>query len=353
MAPTDSTDVYPVTDVIYGKGGYVSVANAAARNAITAERRSLGMLVHLEDTGAVYMLVGGLADINWTLQTVMSSGTTVLTSGDVLGMTAAQGVFQASGVYTASGNYWVVTSGQSYVTSGLSVKEASGVCWVTASGQAYVASGIYAAGLLKQMSGVYMNSGDMIANQSGSTLLSMSGPTATSGVHTCTSGGTLNTVITRALMPSSGITFLLSGNCIQVNGAQLQGFSQTLFPDDEPVVSGTLGFLNPVCLIPSTMNDWYFVEAVGKVYDPAGNGDTIINVRSRNGNTDVNMMVSGITIGAAAYYAKGNIKTAGGWNQVATGDAFYCDPISIGTADAPDGLVVTLMFSRDLPDTMP
>jgi len=349
MAPTDSTDVYPVTDVIYQKGGYLSVANAAARLAITTERRSLGMLVREEDTGAVYMLIGGIADINWTAQAVMSSGATVMTSGNVVTIVSGMGL--PSGVYANSGNYWVVTSGQSYVTSGLSTKENSGVCWVTASGQAYTNSGIYAAGLLKQNSGVYLNSGDVIANNSGTTLLSMSGVTAVSGVHTCTSGGTLNTVVTRALVPSAGITYALSGECIRIDAAQLQAFSYTFYDDATEVVSGN--YIQPICLIPSTMNDWYFIEAAGKVYDPAGNGDTCVNIKSRNGNTDTAMMVSAITIGAGSYYAKGNIKTAGGWNQVSTGDAFYAVPDSIGTGNAPKGLIVTLEFSRDQPGTMP
>jgi len=36
IAPTDSNDTYPVTDSIYGKGGYREVADITARDAITS-----------------------------------------------------------------------------------------------------------------------------------------------------------------------------------------------------------------------------------------------------------------------------------------------------------------------------
>ena len=68
MAPTDSTDTYPSHEDIWGKGGYREVADAATRLAITAGRRSEGMLVKQLDTGAFWTLTGGIADINWILQ---------------------------------------------------------------------------------------------------------------------------------------------------------------------------------------------------------------------------------------------------------------------------------------------
>jgi hypothetical protein len=582
MAPTDSTDVYAVTDPIYQKGGYQTCANATARLAITMDRRTIGMLVREDDTGMIYTLVGGIADINWTAQPVLSSGATVMTSGNVVSIVsgmnipvmtsgnvvtivsgmgigggaslwqqngenlspvasasgstieadrfwagvsgidipignivtrnsgstlshvtvgvpsnpttlgpstyglalagnnegagaipatrivadlggcvsgaASEGVdvvlgvgggynaatykltpagfvvgtdsltttrrvfadeiydgdnlvlgnkifdadmYQLSGDYistaTFSGDVVSVVSGMA-LTSGLaqdtyavsgdvantyaligdipdvSVYATSGdvadtyatsgnvaAKWTTTSGTAYVTSGLslkaasgnYLLVGWAQASGVYMASGSMIANNSGTTLLSLSGVTATSGVATVTSGGTLNTLVTRMLVPSSGITYTLSGECIRINGDQLQSFSQPLFADDEAVVSGTLGFLKPICVIPSNMNNWWFIEAVGKVYDPAGNGDTDINIRSRNNATDTMEMITGIVIGAGAYYAKGNIKTAGSWNQIGTGDAFYAQADAIGTGNAPKGLVVTLTFARDLPATMP
>jgi hypothetical protein len=67
IAPTDSTDVYPVTEETYNKGGFRAAVNAAGRLAITAERRKEGMLVYQLDTGRWWQLIGGIADINWTL----------------------------------------------------------------------------------------------------------------------------------------------------------------------------------------------------------------------------------------------------------------------------------------------
>lgn len=73
IAPSDSTDTYAVTDETYNRGGYRSVADITARNAITADRRKEGMLVRVLSTGDVYVLVGGILDANWTLFTLTSS----------------------------------------------------------------------------------------------------------------------------------------------------------------------------------------------------------------------------------------------------------------------------------------
>lgn len=77
FAPSDTTDTYPTHDESYGYGGYRAVADAAARTAIPAARRKAGMLVRQIDTGAFWMLVGGILDANWTL--LPMSGTVVLT----------------------------------------------------------------------------------------------------------------------------------------------------------------------------------------------------------------------------------------------------------------------------------
>lgn len=66
IAPTDSTDTYAVTDDTYGRGGYRAVADSTARDAISADRRKLGMLVRTNGDGKFWTLVGGLLDANWT-----------------------------------------------------------------------------------------------------------------------------------------------------------------------------------------------------------------------------------------------------------------------------------------------
>jgi hypothetical protein len=46
VAPSDSGDTYAVTDDTYHRGGFRPVANTAARDAITEDRRKVGMLVY-------------------------------------------------------------------------------------------------------------------------------------------------------------------------------------------------------------------------------------------------------------------------------------------------------------------
>lgn len=56
---------YPTQDPALEIGGWRSVANAAARDAIPANFRAIGMQVALQDTGLTYQLVGGIANANW------------------------------------------------------------------------------------------------------------------------------------------------------------------------------------------------------------------------------------------------------------------------------------------------
>lgn len=66
VAPTSDTDIYPAHSEEWGRGGYRSVPDLTARNAITAERRSEGMLVNVLATNTVYKLVGGITNADWT-----------------------------------------------------------------------------------------------------------------------------------------------------------------------------------------------------------------------------------------------------------------------------------------------
>ena len=58
IAPTDSTDTYPVTHDTYNKGGYRTVASIAERDAITTDRRSIGMMVYVDAEAKAYVLTG-------------------------------------------------------------------------------------------------------------------------------------------------------------------------------------------------------------------------------------------------------------------------------------------------------
>lgn len=65
LAPTDTDDVYATHDSTYGKGGYREVATIAERDAITALRRTPGMLVYVQDLDIIYKLDNGLDNTNW------------------------------------------------------------------------------------------------------------------------------------------------------------------------------------------------------------------------------------------------------------------------------------------------
>ena len=84
IAPTDSTDTYAVHDDAYGRGGWRTVADIAARNAITADRRKLGMAVRVLDDGygvqKNYTLLSGLNDINWVEDSIGNNSINVDTT---------------------------------------------------------------------------------------------------------------------------------------------------------------------------------------------------------------------------------------------------------------------------------
>ena len=73
IAPSDSTDTYAVHDEVYGRGGWRTVATLAARNLITPDRRVIGMLVRVLDTGSgdegFYTLSGGITNSHWIVET--------------------------------------------------------------------------------------------------------------------------------------------------------------------------------------------------------------------------------------------------------------------------------------------
>ncbi len=73
LVPADDQDQYPTHDPFYGLGGFRTVATLAARDAIPAFRRELGMVVHVNDAQPdtapgvfqEYKLIGGLLNANW------------------------------------------------------------------------------------------------------------------------------------------------------------------------------------------------------------------------------------------------------------------------------------------------
>lgn len=67
IAPTDSTDTFPVFKPIYGLGGLRTVASITERNAITTQRREEGMIVYVTADTIYYKLESGLTNSDWTV----------------------------------------------------------------------------------------------------------------------------------------------------------------------------------------------------------------------------------------------------------------------------------------------
>lgn len=70
VAPSDSEDTYAVHDEIYGRGGWRTVADITARDAITEDRRRIGMAVRVLDSDGLgtqkfYTLSGGITNSDW------------------------------------------------------------------------------------------------------------------------------------------------------------------------------------------------------------------------------------------------------------------------------------------------
>lgn len=77
IGPTDSTDVYAVTDSIYGIDGLRNVADHAERDTITAARRRQGMFVGTQNDSKYWSLNAGpwnFDDTDWTLALDLSAG---------------------------------------------------------------------------------------------------------------------------------------------------------------------------------------------------------------------------------------------------------------------------------------
>jgi len=77
IVPYDSNDTYPTHSEIYGQGGWRTVANITARDAITTDRRIVGMLVNVLSNSTVYELVGGITNSNWQIYNPKASISTL------------------------------------------------------------------------------------------------------------------------------------------------------------------------------------------------------------------------------------------------------------------------------------
>lgn len=73
ISPTDTADVFATHKAMFGHGGYRSVLDLTARDAITNPRREEGMIVYVISEKKEYRLVGGITNLHWE-EIIISSG---------------------------------------------------------------------------------------------------------------------------------------------------------------------------------------------------------------------------------------------------------------------------------------
>lgn len=109
IAPTDSTDVYPVTDPKWGLGGLRSVSGATERDDITTERREAGMLVYSELEDTYFKLGTGLTNSDWEEFLTGDGGNYLsISGGTVTGDTYFTGNLSAGTIYSGSTDLYAI-----------------------------------------------------------------------------------------------------------------------------------------------------------------------------------------------------------------------------------------------------
>lgn len=83
VRPASDQDTYPVAFANEVKGGHHQVPLIADRDAITPDRRQIGMWCTVAEDGKTYKLEAGIENINWQ-QVVFGSSGTVADAGDVI-----------------------------------------------------------------------------------------------------------------------------------------------------------------------------------------------------------------------------------------------------------------------------
>jgi hypothetical protein len=105
VVPTDTSDTFPTHKSQYGLGGWMEVANEAARLAIPSDRREAGMHVYQIDTKKYWTLQGGIADGNWALRPLGGAPVLPIWSAEqaVMEITATPGNVAGPSVVVPSG----------------------------------------------------------------------------------------------------------------------------------------------------------------------------------------------------------------------------------------------------------
>lgn len=152
-------------DATYGKGGYRSVADITARDAISTLRRSTGMLVHVQSTGATYRMGAGLTNGDWVLESsglitagngltgttsfaVLANGTSIEVSASGIRRAALSGAVSAAAgsnvTAFASGDFGALSlATTSTLTLGLPAGSGAGVASAAATGNIRGSRGAY------------------------------------------------------------------------------------------------------------------------------------------------------------------------------------------------------------------
>lgn len=71
ISPTDNEDTYATHKAEYGKGGYRVVVDIEARDAISQDRRELGMLVYVLSDNRLYQLLAGIDNEHWVISEII------------------------------------------------------------------------------------------------------------------------------------------------------------------------------------------------------------------------------------------------------------------------------------------
>ncbi len=82
IRPQDSADTYPAFYANDGLGGHHQYATMVERDGIPVERRLEGMTCYVAATSTVYVLIGGIANINWTPLSASITGGSQTLSGN-------------------------------------------------------------------------------------------------------------------------------------------------------------------------------------------------------------------------------------------------------------------------------
>lgn len=85
IVPTDTADTFPTHDAQYGLGGWRSVADLTARDAIPSDRREEGMAVYVASEEKQYRLVNGITNSDWE-----EFASAVVDSGVAYGLTGLE-----------------------------------------------------------------------------------------------------------------------------------------------------------------------------------------------------------------------------------------------------------------------